>query len=96
MEYCQVDVFNASCNNDEVLEIVSAMYGRMHIGRCVNTDYGHLGCEVDVRTMADRRCSGRHQCRIDIPDREFERSNPCPLELKTFFEAEYSCIKGRQ
>ena len=90
-----MDTFNASCGMDEVIDIQSAMYGRMHIGRCVSTDYGHLGCEADVRTMTNRRCSGRHECQIDIPDREFERTKPCPLEFKTFFEAEYRCLKGK-
>ena len=49
--------FKASCGHDSVIDIQRAMYGRMHIGRCVSTDYGHLGCEADVRTMTDRRCS---------------------------------------
>ncbi len=94
VEFCQMDTFNATCGPTAVIDIQSAMYGRMHIGRCVSTDYGHLGCEADVRTLTDRRCSGRHQCQIDIPDREFERTKPCPLEFKTFFEAEYTCVKG--
>ena len=88
------DEFKASCKPNEVIDIISAMYGRMHIGTCVTTDYGHLGCEADVRTMTDRRCSGRHECQIDIPDKDFERTRPCPVEFIKFFEVEYRCIKG--
>ena len=86
--------FKASCKGDHVIDIQTAMYGRMHIGRCVSTDYGHLGCEANVRTLTDRRCSGRHQCQIAIPDREFETTRPCPVEFIKFFEVEYRCTKG--
>ena len=96
VEYCMTEQFKASCGHDSVIDIQSAMYGRMHIGRCVSTDYGNLGCEADVRTMTDRRCSGRHECRIDIPDRDFERTKPCPVEFIKFFEVEYKCVKGKK
>lgn len=72
----------------------SALYGRMSLGRCVLTDYGHVGCEEDVLFETDRRCSGRHQCKIRIPDASFDATTPCPLEFKTYFEAVYRCYKG--
>ncbi len=34
-EYCQWEVFNASCPRGEVLVMDSAQYGRMELGRCL-------------------------------------------------------------
>jgi len=76
-----------SCSSPgEVIMIDRAAYGRMRLGRCVETDMGHVtrtqgsrdtadmghvGCQSDVLVTADRRCSGRTSCEIR------ERSRPC-------------------
>ncbi len=75
--------------------MTNALYGRMALGRCVLTDYGHVGCQEDVLLETDRRCSGRHKCQIRIPDASFDDTTPCPLEFKTYFEAVYRCYKGK-
>ena len=93
-EFCQTEVFKAGCEKDEVIVIARALYGRMRIGRCVLTDYGHVGCQADVTLQTDRRCSGRHKCEVGIPDAVFDATRPCPLEFKTYFEATYRCFKG--
>ena len=94
-ELCQTEKFAGSCPaDDEVLIVRRAQYGRMKIGRCVQTDYGHVGCKADVLRQTDRRCSGRHSCRVDVPNADFDLTQPCPNEFKTYFEVEYQCIKG--
>ena len=35
VEICQTETFKAKCNEDEVIVMTSAKYGRMHLGRCV-------------------------------------------------------------
>ena len=49
----------------------------------------------DVLLIADRKCSGRQSCMIRIPDPEFDTTHPCLDELKTYFEASFSCRKGK-
>ena len=72
----------------------SAIYGRMRIGRCVTEDLGHLECHRDVLGMADRKCSGRHTCNVQVPDPAFETTKPCS-ELQSYLEAKYKCVKGK-
>jgi len=74
--------------------IERAAYGRMRLGRCVETDMGHVGCQSDVLQTADRRCSGRTSCEIRVPDAELEKTEPCLSELKTYLEITYRCLTG--
>ena len=72
----------------------NAAYGRMRRGECVSADLGHLGCSADALAIADRRCSGRRRCTIDVPDAEMDKLAPCYKELKVYLEASYACVKG--
>jgi len=71
----------------------TAVYGRMALGRCVKVDMGYISCKSNVIDIADDRCSGRKSCEIRIPDSTFEKTQPC-LELKSYLQASYSCLKG--
>jgi len=93
-EYCHAEIFRASCGDDEVVLMERALYGRMSLGRCVELDMGHLGCQSDVLELADRRCSGRRSCLIRVPDAELESRRPCLRELKTYLFASYRCVRG--
>jgi len=76
-----------------VIMMQSAKFGRMRLGRCVDTDI-YIGCAADVLALFDARCSGRRRCEIRIPDPEFAKNKPCPEDLKPYFEASYECVKG--
>ncbi len=65
------------------------------VGRCVEADLGYLGCAMDVLHLADKRCSGRRECQIRIPDAELDTTKPCFKELKTYLEASYTCVPGK-
>ncbi len=54
-EYCQWEVFNASCPRGEVIMMQAAQYGRMELGRCLLRDYGYIGCGKSVLTYVDSR-----------------------------------------
>jgi len=46
VDYCDTETFRASCSSqDEVIMIDRAAYGRMRLGRCVETDMGHVGSD---------------------------------------------------
>ena len=93
-EYCETEVFQPRCGNNEVIVMTRAHYGRMKVGGCVKKNLGYLGCTSDVLTLMDQRCSGRTSCQIRIPDTALDDSKPCLEELKTYLEAQYMCVRG--
>jgi hypothetical protein len=92
-DYCEGETFSARCPENEVIVMQKATFGRMRIGRCVKVDMGYIGCSKDVLDVADDHCSGRRECDVSLPDPAFEAKQPC-LELKSYLEASYSCLKG--
>jgi len=57
VDYCDTETFHASCSSqgDEVVMIERASYGRMRLGRCVETDMGHVGLHGTRRTTSGTR-----------------------------------------
>jgi len=95
-EYCQWDTFDAKCPGpNEVIVMKAAQYGRMRYGRCIERDYGYVGCYREVLDLADQRCSGRRHCKIDVPDKLFARDHPCPKDLTPYLAVNFTCLKGR-
>ena len=45
-DFCQWETFNATCNENSVIVMTMANYGRMNTGRCVSNDRGgNIGCQ---------------------------------------------------
>ena len=87
------------CADGEVVVMTEARYGRMAIGRCVRTDYGYVGCWVNVLGYLDSTCSGRRSCEMRIPDQGLKvaiaaSQDGCPREFKTYLNASYDCYEG--
>jgi hypothetical protein len=93
-EYCQFESFNASCPNGHVVVIAEAYYGRLRIGRCVNSDYGSLGCSADVMDIMATQCTGRRECTVSVP---MLRAvvQPCPEDLTSYLEVAFDCVRGK-
>ena len=89
-----METMQAKCEDNSVILLRYARYGRMRLGRCVKTDFGFVGCSEDVLPVADGRCSGRRSCVIRVPDPIFENTRPCNEEFKSYLEAHYDCIPG--
>ena len=53
------------------------------------------GCKVDVTSQLDRQCSGRRSCEVSVPNSELDATNPCFKELKTYLQAGFSCVGGK-
>lgn len=73
----------------------SAVYGRMHIGRCVDKDFGHLGCSADVLQNLDQTCSGLNSCQVSVVSIEAELNCRVSRSLARYLEAKYTCTKGK-
>jgi hypothetical protein len=92
-DYCMFDVMNITCADDELLNFVSARYGRMRLGTCITKDYGFVGCSGNVLDIMDGRCSGRRSCIVDVVAL-IDRQQPCPFDLQSYLEVNYTCVKG--
>ena len=104
-EFCQHETMKARCRwKSEVIVMMSARWGRMKTGRCLNIhpnflaihgqDPLFLGCSEDVISIADRKCSGRSECEIRISGPELDSVTPCYPDQKSYLEASYTCVKG--
>ena len=91
-EFCEWDTFDPKCNDDEVVLVEQATFGRMHTGTCIK-DNRDIGCFYDVTNIAHRKCSGRHSCQITVPDRDLDATQPCG-EMKNYLQISNTCIKG--
>ena len=47
-EFCLTDTFAAACDDNHVVVMDVARFGRMRLGRCVTRNYGNVGCYTDV------------------------------------------------
>jgi len=105
-EYCSKEPFQASCLKNEVIVMTSATYGRMKIGRCLESEdpqifAGHgtrpkiLGCSEDVMHLMNMKCCGKSQCEFRLMfDKDFENLKPCYDGLQLYLEASYHCLTG--
>ena len=93
-EFCNMETFEAKCNEKEVVVMDTARYGRMRLGRCVKKNYGNIGCVKDVLTLADAKCSGRRECTVKLPDDDLYQMQPCPNDVTSHLETGYSCFPG--
>ena len=96
-EYCLTESFEASCRDNEVVIMGMARFGRMELGRCVQKNYGNIGCQADVRPLLDGKCSGRTHCRFTVEDPSVGLlgTRPCPQDLSPFLQAAFRCERGQ-
>ena len=93
-EYCASEVFHPSCRWGEVVVVTNATFGRMKLGRCVDANLGHLGCQSDVMGVVDRHCSGRQQCELRVSHPDMIQHSRCYKELTQYLQAQYKCLQG--
>jgi len=94
-EYCHHARFDVLCHRPgEVLVILRAVYGRMKVGGCVRTNFGYVGCYVDVLDVLHGRCTGRRRCALDVVEPTFGNRRPCNVELNNYLEVDYICLPG--
>ena len=95
-EYCQWERFQPRCGPGKVIMMNRARYGRMSYGKCIERDYGYVGCSNDVLLLLDARCSGRRNCDVRIPDEFLDATKPCPKDLIRYLAADWECIPGKR
>lgn len=98
-EYCELDTFRADCGVDQVILVTEAKYGMFRLGRCVQTDYGYVGCYADVRDYLNSRCAGRRRCEQRQPDPVLNQAvakAQCPKEFKAYLYIGYICVNDEK
>ena len=92
-EYCAGERFRASCPGNQVVVMGNAKYGRMKIGKCIDEDFGHLGCYADVLHNLDKVCSGTKSCELVVIEVNAS-STTCPKHFMKYLEATFACTEG--
>jgi hypothetical protein len=96
---CPGEEFTAQCGRGETILMTHAALGRMKLGRCIQTDFGHLGCQKNVIAKLDSLCSGKKQCFLPrLIKQDFDGAasqNFCPDELEVYLELSFLCVTGK-
>jgi len=95
-EYCTSERMNLRCTDrDSVILISKALYGRLHAGRCITSDYAHaLGCYSDVTSYLESVCSGHRDCSMLVATVD-SVAQPCPKDFKSYLEVTHVCAPGQ-
>ncbi|ELU07866.1 hypothetical protein CAPTEDRAFT_224739 [Capitella teleta] len=93
-EYCDHETFQPQCNPDEHIVIISATYGHMQKGKCIELDTPYFGCQVDVKTLLGTLCSEKISCSIRTNADVLRSTKPCSKGITVYLDATYACIKA--
>ena len=92
-EYCQDEIFNATCSYDSVINVTYAQFGRTEVGRCIQQNL-YLGCMKDVTLYLNSMCLGKRSCHVSIMDSALRSHKPCPVDVTWHLKATYKCVHG--
>ena len=94
-EICFTKTAEIRCPVSQVIQVLSARYGRMELGTCITFDMG-MGCFKDILQTADRWCSGKQSCTVENhrSTMDEELGLPCPEELTSYIEIMHGCVEG--
>lgn len=88
-------MFQPQCLQHQVVVIESARYGHIELGRCVDADFGHLGCVHDELKYLDQQCSGKPSCSITVTNSIMGNDLPCAAALARYLESSFACQLGK-
>lgn len=83
------------CPSGEVVEMKSALFGLMKLGRCADESFGYLGCSADILSQMDMKCSGKLSCEIPVATITAQANCTIPKTISKYLEAQYGCKKGK-
>ena len=82
-----------TCPEHEIILVKSATYGRMQLGRCISREF-EMGCKVDVTSVLEGLCSGRHHCQTSVRELILI-AQPCPQDFTSYLEVTFICMPGK-
>ena len=90
-----MEQFRAQCPSTDVIVMKYAKFGQMKLGKCIEDDFGHLGCHGDVLDVMDEECSGKRECSVAVGSQEMISRSSCSKSLMQYLDADYQCIKSK-
>ena len=91
-EYCENEDFVAKCGADQAVLITHGLYGRMSVGKCLQSY--DVGCSKDVRERLEKQCAGRSSCKMPVSSLINHHPPACSMDLRSYLEASYTCVLG--
>ena len=88
IEYCAGEISKPDFGGDNVINMKSALYGRMRLGRCVPIGFGYTGCS-NVHACMDSKCTGKQKCEIQAVNTEIKTSDGCMAGIERYLQADY-------
>ena len=94
VDSCHRETLNITCDQNEVISMVTARYGRMAIGRCAQRNLGYIGCVKDVLPYLDTQCSGRPSCSVYVGNDALYETHACPTDTNSYLQTSHKCVPG--
>ncbi len=92
----QFEPLDIACHRGQVILLNSASFGRMHLGRCLTSELGYMGCGNDVLRVVEGWCSGKRECHMQMPNKDLFEDSTCSADYVSFLEVDYACISGKK
>ena len=73
--------------------MLSAQYGRMRVGECIQDTNVAIGCYTPMIDFIDRKCSGRTTCSFPVTELA-AISTGCSQDVVSYLDAIYTCADG--
>ena len=89
---CEGKEETISCLDGQVIDIVSANYGRTSQGVCVDGNMKNLNCRSDILQKVQKSCRERRICRLRANNAVY--GEPCEGTSK-YLEVAYVCVNRR-
>ncbi|CAD5120043.1 DgyrCDS8624 [Dimorphilus gyrociliatus] len=94
-QVCALETWKVFCPIGERIEVLTAHYGRMRIGKCISLDLGVLGCFNEVTELLSEKCDGKRHCEVPVDDVRDKVKNPrCPKDVTMYLEVHHKCMEG--
>lgn len=92
-EFCDYESFEAECERGQTILMLSAYYGHIELGKCIQTDLGFLGCRANVLSTMDAECTGKQTCNMAVTDARLRKNNPCTNGIDVYLQSSYACTQ---
>ncbi|ESN96071.1 hypothetical protein HELRODRAFT_163101 [Helobdella robusta] len=104
-EYCNSEIFQPKCQNNEIIKIEEAWFGRLALGRCLKEDedvpseenfkdLSFIGCSADVKNILNLQCAGEVKCEVSVA--KIKVKTTCHRYLKHYLDVIYDCLQAEE
>lgn len=93
-QICALETWKVNCPYLQKIEVLTAHYGRMRIGKCISL-HQSLGCYNEVTELLSHLCDGKMTCEVSVSTIREKVKNPrCSKDYSMYLEVYHKCIPG--